>query len=68
MNPLHRAGNLRQHVLYAGSKQEEASAPLSLTRGNRETALGFPGNRSHLRLDRRRAQRCELVVHPLQER
>ena len=51
VNPLQRAGNLRQHVLDAGSKQEEAGVPSTLpaVTVNRRR---FPGHRSHLRLDR----------------
>ena len=67
-HPLQRAGNLRQHVLDAGSKQEEAGVPTKLSRGNREPAVSFPGNRSHLRLDRRLTERRELFAHPLKQR
>ena len=60
-HPLQRAGNLRQHVLDAGSKQEEGRA-IEALRGNREPTVSFPGNRSHPRLDRRLTERrCSRI-------
>ena len=42
--------------------------PSKLSRGNREPAVSFPGNRSHPRLDRRLTERRELFAHPLKQR
>lgn len=42
--------------------------PSKLSRGNREPAVSFPGNRNHPRLDRRLTERRELFAHPLKLR